>query len=499
MTLMTGWKHAATDAPQTAARLRKLREQLPFELHEIIILGMGGSALAAYVLKSLYPCDVAIRVIDTTAPAYVERILNEMEAATTLLIVASKSGTTLEPNMLCRVFTERLIKRLGSAEEAAQHCVALTDPGTALEVLAHEEGWLSCVLTPPDVGGRYSALTAFGLAPLVLAGLEVERLIACAQKAESRAGGTRLANFLAEGAQAGRDVVLLALPAELTAVGRWLEQLIAESLGKEGRGLIPIVTTFERAEELLLFSPRVRTTTSIVTIGDDKSTPGADLSAGPLSRVRETARALDLPVCDYPLTEPSDVGAFFIDWEFAVAACGERLGINPFDQPDVAASKEATNRILSEGEVDHQEAEGTLLRPHDDLCAATGDPSAHYLALLAWLPYSKENDELLQRQARELEREYGLPVAVEYGPRYLHSTGQGYKGGPATGLFLFVDGFEAGDKTLRESFAPASVSSPPIPGEDFTLAQLFAAQRQGDISALAGKGRQLFRWTGPLS
>ncbi|MCL2655784.1 MAG: hypothetical protein FWD65_08900 [Coriobacteriia bacterium] len=471
MSELTGWKHAATDAPGVVVLARELRERLPFELREIIILGMGGSALAAYVLETLFPAKVKIRVVDTTAPAYVRRVLDEMDGAGTLLIVASKSGTTIEPNVLYRVFAQRLSECLGSPEEVAQHCVALTDPGTALEALAHEEGWLAVVSTPVDVGGRYSALTAFGLAPVVIAGAEVDPLIARAQAAEHQAGNAKLTDFLAESAQNGRDVFLLVLPSELSSVGRWLEQLIAESLGKEGRGLIPIVTTPERAEELLLFSPRVRTTISIVTIGEESEIW--------LLRVRETASTLSVPVFSYPFHDPADLGALFVDWEFAVAACGERLGINPFDQPDVAASKEATNRILAEVDsVGHVDPDVPPVAAQQDLSAVAADPNAHYLALLAWLPYSKENDALLQQQAHDLEREYGLPVAICYGPRYLHSTGQGYKGGPATGLFLFMG--DAEDTDL------------PIPGYDFTLAQLFAAQQQGDIEALTAKGRPLF-------
>ncbi|MCL2882810.1 MAG: hypothetical protein FWF45_08055 [Coriobacteriia bacterium] len=484
---MTGWKHAAYDAPEVAAELRELRERLPFELHEIIVCGMGGSALAAYVLKSLLDPCVPVRVVDTTAPAYVQRVLDEMDGAGTLLVVASKSGTTLEPNVLYRVFAQRLAERLGSTEAAAQHCVALTDPGTALEALAREKDWLAVVLTPADVGGRYSALTAFGLAPVVLAEAEVDPLIACAQAAESRGGSSQLTDFLAESEQAGRDVILLVLPPELTSVGRWLEQLIAESLGKEGRGLVPVVTTPKRAEELLLFSPRARAIISVVTIGEDdrmgsgtvlslndKTVPDPILSS---SRVRETAQALDVPVCVYHLAGSNDLGALFVDWEFAVAACGERLGINPFDQPDVAASKEATNHILAGESTDVQDGK-ILLRPLSELPAVVADRAVHYLALLAWLPYSKGNDDLLQQQACKLEQTYGLPVALCYGPRYLHSTGQGYKGGPATGLFLFTGDGESADL--------------PIPEYDFTLAQLFAAQRQGDIEALAARGCPVF-------
>ena len=543
---MNGWKHAASDAPQVIARLGELRDRLPFTLREIIVCGMGGSALAAYVLKTLYAPQFAaageqpaagaagaagegrgvkLHVVDTTAPAYVARVRDEMDGAGTLLIVASKSGSTLEPNALLRLFAERLAALLGSAEAAARHCVALTDPGTTLEALAREEGWLEVVSTPADVGGRYSALTAFGLAPLVLAGVDPTPLITRAQAAESDAlapadeycdkhNGTlalagqhcdeqmpvgrdapgaplpgapatsaRLADFLSASEESGRDVVLLVLPPELVAVGRWLEQLIAESLGKEGRGLVPVVTTPQRAEELLLFSSRARAVVSVVVIGDETADP-----TGLLTRVRETAEAFKAPTFTYPFHEATYCGALFVDWEFAVAACGERLGINPFDQPDVAASKEATTRILAKagsgsgsdaGRIDTPGA--PLLDPGTtpDPCAAADDPGTHYIALLAWLPYSKANDALLQRQACELERRYGLPVAIEYGPRYLHSTGQAYKGGPATGLFLFVGDTGAIDL--------------PIPTYDFTLAQLFTAQYKGDLQTLAAHSRPLWR------
>ncbi|MCL2655543.1 MAG: hypothetical protein FWD65_07635 [Coriobacteriia bacterium] len=534
---LTGWKHAATDAPDVITRLQELRQRVPFELREIIILGMGGSALAAYVLKTLFsnepqqcvgvakrpekapvepsqrskgelgePPDAAacaplaepengscpdmkIRVVDTTDPAYVKRVLDEMDTAGLLLIVASKSGTTLEPNVLYRAFQQRLTEGLGSAALAARHCVAVTDPGTTLEALAREEDWLAVVSTPVDIGGRYSALTAFGLASLVLAGADVGPLIKCAQEAEARAWErerereqtqtqTRaedadLADFLTSSAEAGRDVLLLVLAPRFVAVGRWLEQLIAESLGKDGRGLIPIVTTPERAEKLLLFSPRAQAVVSVALIGEE-----ACDDAAALTRLRETARTLGVPAFDYPFCEPADLGALFVDWEFAVAACGERLGVNPFDQPDVAASKEATSRILQERGPERQH-EDLPVHSLTELAAIAGGPDAHYLALLAWMPYSKVNDELLQRQARELERQHGLPVAICYGPRYLHSTGQGYKGGPPTGLFLFTGDNEEGADVL-------------VPSYGFTLAQLCAAERQGDIEALCAKGRLVF-------
>ncbi|MCL2332087.1 MAG: hypothetical protein FWC54_01175 [Actinomycetia bacterium] len=476
---MTGWKHAASDAPGVIAELRKLRDSLPFELHEIIVLGMGGSALATQVMNELFSTKglipsvfPRIQVVDTTSPAHAAQVLDGMDGAGTLLIVASKSGTTLEPNMLLRLCAERLAALLGGAQAVPQHCVALTDPGTALETQAREEGWRALITTPADVGGRYSALTAFGLAPLTLAGVDLEPLVARGRQAEARAGDARLIDFMVASDYAGRDVLLLVLPAELTPVGLWLEQLIAESLGKEGRGLIPIVTTPRRAEELLLLSPRTQTTCAVVTIGR-----GDDAA---LARVRETAQTLSVPVFGYLFGEPDDLGTLFADWMFSVAATGERLGINPFDQPDVAASKEATNRILASGQGGQA---SVTLRPLSELAAAAADPGAHYLALLAWLAYAEENDELLQRQAQELERQHGLPVAVEYGPRYLHSTGQGYKGGPATGLFVFVES-DGDDPDL------------PIPGTDFSLAQVFAAQRQGDREALASKGRLLF---GPLT
>ncbi|MCL2324763.1 MAG: hypothetical protein FWC48_04245, partial [Actinomycetia bacterium] len=175
----------------------------------------------------------------------------------------------------------------------------------------------------------------------------------------------------------------------------------------------------------------------------------------------------------YRINEPDELGRLFTDWMFTVAATGERLGIDPFDQPDVAASKEATARILAEKA--QAKGEGVARTP----LPSELPEGVHYLALLAWLPFSEGNDAFLQRRAIELERQYGLPVATEYGPRYLHSTGQGYKGGPATGLFVFVESDDPGPDL-------------PIPGKDLTLAEVFTAQRQGDIEALQAKGRPLF-------
>jgi len=539
MSEMTGWKRAASNAPDVRARLVSLHDRLPFELREIIVLGMGGSALAAYVLKTFYAerlkeRNVTVHVVDTTAPAYVAKTLDELVGAGTLIIVASKSGTTIEPRVLCDLFLERLERKLGSAAAAVQHVVALTDPGTELELLAREAAWLEVVSTPPEVGGRYSALTAFGLAPLVLAGVDVSELIERAQVAETQAlaseaqalansgKGGKLTDFLVDAEQAGRDVLLLVVSERCIRVGRWLEQLIAESLGKEGRGLIPIVTSAQRAEELLLFSPRARAVVSVVAIEDEPEHT---------ARLQDTARQLQVPFFAYPLDGASGLGTLFVDWEFAVAACGERLGINPFDQPDVAASKEATTALLAVGasaSAGNPPVGERRVRPPDgndfdlgvgcddgndfdlgvgcdapgappsdmsttapsslaDLASAIADPAIHYLALLAYLPYSKGNDELLQQKAQELEREYGLPVAIEYGPRYLHSTGQGYKGGPPTGLFLFVDAGSAADGATADVQSDLS-----LPGKPYTLAQLFVAQRAGDLQALAAKSRPVF-------
>jgi transaldolase/glucose-6-phosphate isomerase len=391
---------------------------LPRDFDDIVLLGMGGSSLAPEVIRRVFEVE-RFHVLDTTHPSAVRRLEERLDPARTLFVAASKSGTTLETRSHLDYFLER-----------GGTFGAITDPGSELASLAREREFAFVVAGEPTIGGRYSALSPFGMVPAALMGLDVADILA---KAEAVAAGHRevgessygltLGTELGEAWRAGRDKVCIELDPPGFAL--WAEQLVAESTGKQGRGLVPA--------------------------------PGEE-PAGP-DRIEGWI----------PYGEPYDIGSAFFSWEFAVAVAGSILGINPFDQPDVQAAKDKTNEVLRSGDI-RLEPSGSL----DDLLAGAEPPQ--YVAILAFIDPAREPElEPLVARARET----GCVVTKGLGPRYLHSTGQLHKGGPNTGLFVQVV------DDLGEELA--------IPGRDFGFRRLIAAQAAGDFAALEERGRRIVR------
>jgi glucose-6-phosphate isomerase len=437
-------------------------------LEHIVLCGMGDSSLAPEVISRA--AKVPLTVLDTTDPHTVRRALAD-RLDRTLVVVSSKSGSTVETDSHRRIY-EHAFAGLGlDAVEIARRFVVVTDPGSPLEATAREAGY-HVVLADPNVGGRYSALTAFGLVPTALAGADPSRLLddadAMRQALASGDGnpGLELGAALGGYALAGHDKAVLAdCGSGIPGFGDWAEQLIAESTGKQGRGILPVVVGGERAPG---FSPGP----GLHLVGLGAPASPADTSvAGPL-------------------------GAQFPVWEYAVAVAGLMLGINPFDQPNVAESKENTARLLAdagtgplptgeplvtEGAVEvYAEpglvpAAGGLAGVLDSLLLAL--PDCGYLAIMAYLD---RDDEAAASGLRDaLAARTTHPVTFGWGPRFLHSTGQYHKGGPQDGVFLQITG--------------AVQQDVPVPGRDFTLGRLQLAQALGDIGALHKRGRPAVR------
>jgi len=462
----------------------------------VVHLGMGGSSLAALTLRRTF-ADTAdglpLTVLDTTDPTAVAGVTAEVPLAHTLFIVASKSGTTTEPLDFAAYFHREVGKAVGDG--AGGHFIAITDPGTPLEELARQHGYRRTLLNFPDVGGRYSALTWFGLAPAVLAGYDVATLLARAG-AMRRAcevcvplrdnPGVALGATLGALALRGRNLVTLVTPPEIAAFGMWLEQLLAESTGKGGVGLVPIAGES-------LGSPD--------TYGDDRvfvhmrwrDADGDD--ADPNAAAIERLATAGHPVITLRLRDRLDLGAEFLRWEVATATAGAVLGINPFDQPNVQESKDNTKAILNEagrtGTLAREEPDceaGSLqvfgAEGADDVASAIGTflhraRGGDYVAILAYLAPGQATDGVLQHVREDLRSGLRVATTVGYGPRYLHSTGQLHKGGPDTGLYLLLTADGHPDVA--------------IPGRPYTFATLQRAQATGDLRALRGRGRRVLR------
>ncbi len=438
---------------------------------DMVLLGMGGSSLAAEVLARTFPPPpgaLALTVLDTTDPATIAGALARLKLDRTLVVVSSKSGTTVEMLALARLFRHEMERRVA---RPGAHFVAITDAGTPLERLAAEGGFRRTFLNPPDIGGRFSALSYFGLVTGALGGVDLARLLDRALAMAAACGpdvpvaenpGLLLGAAVGGLARAGRDKVTLVPSPALQSFGAWLEQLLTESTGKQGRGLV-VVHDEPPAPPEVYGADRVFVA---VTLGGD---PDVEARVAPLE-------AAGHPVIRLALADPFDVGAEFFRWEVATAAAGVILDVNPFDEPNVAQAKEATQAALAtfrerghlpEWPADSVDDAARVLRQ-----ARPGD----YLALLDYLTPEPETTAALQALRRLLLHRTRLATTVGFGPRYLHSTGQLHKGGPATPILLLFTGED------REDL--------PIPGERYGFATLKTAQALGDVATLRAAQRR---------
>lgn len=466
------------------------REVRDAGFRDAVLLGMGGSSLAPRVLReSLGVADgfPDLTVLDTTDPVTIREIERNLDPNKTLFLVASKSGATIEATSLLAHFWGWV--RAAKGDTAGESFVAITDDGTPLHKLARERRFRRVFINPSDIGGRYSALSYFGLAPAALIGADVKKLIECGMTiAEASAtcltasenAGLWLGTVLGELALAGRDKLTLALSPTIASFGTWVEQLVAESAGKDGKGILPV--TGEP-----LGDPS--------TYGDDRLFVHVRLDEdGSLDEAVGKLQAAGHPVVTLKLDDVYDLGGEFFRWELATATAGAILGINPFDEPNVAESKENTNRLLeayrSQGSLPEDEpslqADGVLLYggEADSLEDALGGflrqvRPGDYLALAAYLPEKPSTDAALQSIRVALRDGTRNATTVGYGPRYLHSTGQLHKGGDDRGLFLLLT---ADDREDVE-----------VPGQPYSFGVLKRAQALGDFEALQKRGRRVVR------
>ncbi len=483
-----GWLCLAEQAPAVLPDAMRLAESARAEgVSDVVLLGMGGSSLASLVISTAIggTGDIRLRVLDTTAPVTVMRTLEEVDPARALYLVSSKSGGTIEPNSLYAIFAEQARERLGE-HAAGDRFVALTDPGTPLEATAREAGFRHVFSTPPDVGGRFSALTAFGLVPAALVGVDLPRMLERALAAEAACSAppadnpaAALGAFMIDAAESGADKLTIVAPEHLRTFGYWVEQLVAESLGKQGKGIVPVVE-----------------------LGDEPQAYGSDRAVvvmhGPGDErfaERWSSRLRERALFDIELGDEYDIAREFVRWEYAVALAAPLLGVNPFDEPSVAEAKAATAAILSGAEqppepqlgingvavafagglepTGHTERSVTTAIGHALGTLKPGD----YVAILAYLPDDDALLEPLRRAIPALAAASGHAVCLELGPRYLHSTGQLHKGGPDLGVFILVSTQD-----------PADVA---VPGESWSLCTLHRSQAQGDLVTLARHGRRV--------
>jgi transaldolase / glucose-6-phosphate isomerase len=413
---------------------------------DAVLLGMGGSSLAPEVFRrSWADPKMRLHVLDSTHPDQVKKTIDAIDLDKTLFIVSSKSGGTIE--------TMSQFKLFHSMQPDGAHFVAVTDPGTSLAKLGADNSFRRVFENDPDIGGRYSALSYFGLVPAALMGVDVRAVLESAEVAVHNCqlkegnAGLWLGVALGELARNGRDKLTFVVDEPLSAYGVWAEQLVAESTGKQGRGILPI------ADEPL--------------VDDDKYGPDrvfVHISSGDEERAAkvDALRKAGHPTITVHAEGPTDLGRIFFYSEFATAVVGWVLDINPFDQPNVQEAKDNTARVLKDGSPD--------LDPGDLDALLSGIGSPRYVAILAYVPYSDETDAAAARFRARLIEEHGVATTFGYGPRYLHSTGQFHKGGPSVGAFIEVVDDPQSDLE--------------IPGEPYTFAQLIRAQADGDLQTL---------------
>jgi transaldolase/glucose-6-phosphate isomerase len=446
-----------------------------------VLLGMGGSSLAPEVFAKTFgsaPGHPELVVLDSTHPEAVKAVERSVDLPKTLFIVSSKSGTTVEPLALFQYFwsrTERLSGPPGG------RFIAVTDPGTPLSVLARERRFRRIFEAEPDVGGRFSALTEFGLVPAALIGLDTAKLLASAAL-EARANGSEALEAEAPGLLLGaalgeiaasRDKLTIWTSPSLRSFPDWLEQLVAESTGKDGKGIVPV------ADE-----PRL----PAASYGPDRVFASLELAGDSdrdLARFVDSLERAGHPLLRIRLEDDSSLGREIFRWEIAVAAAGAALGVQPFDQPDVELAKELARQAMAPGTMRNPAAEGGV--PADDPAAlrvALGRwlglaRPGDYVAIQAFLAPGGETSRALGDLRRALLKKTGLATTLGYGPRFLHSTGQLHKGGPDEDLILQL--FDEPQRDLA------------VPESGFTFGELIRAQALGDYQALLRRGRRVLR------
>jgi len=501
-----GWLDIVEEQAAHQDELQKFAKEVHLRGFEhILLLGMGGSSLCPEVLRMTFgriPQFPNLHVLDSTDPAQVKAFEHQIDIAKTLFIVSSKSGSTLEPNIFKQYFFERTKQTVG-ANNAGKQFIAITDPGSKMQQVAEGDHFLRIFFGRPSIGGRYSALSNFGMVPAAAIGIDTKKFLSRTAEMVRACGpgtsveenpGAALGIILGTAAKAGRDKVTIITSPGISDLGAWLEQLLAESTGKIGKGIIPV-------DREALTSPDV--------YGNDRVFAYVRLENGVDADQESKVAAIEKaghPVVRITMADTYDLGAEFFRWEIATAVAGAIIGINAFNQPDVEASKIATRNLTSEYEKTGSlpaekpilEDGGVKLFTDDknaaDLAkAAGGDKSlagylkAHltrikagdYFAVLGYIQMNAEHEQSLQKIRHAVRDKKHVATCLGFGPRFLHSTGQAYKGGPNTGVFLQITCDDAVEL--------------PVPGQKYTFGIVKAAQARGDFQVLAERGRRALR------
>jgi transaldolase/glucose-6-phosphate isomerase len=473
-----GWLSVVESTLARADEITSWVDSVRAEFDHVVVLGMGGSSLASEVLrrvfgkKSGYP---ALSVLDSTHPEAVAQLEKSLDLKRTLFIVASKSGTTTEPVMFHRYFYERM--KTVAGDRAGQHFIAITDPDTQLGRDADRDAFRKVFVNPADIGGRYSALSLFGMVPAALSGVDIrtllDRAVHAAHVSMTLSTKKNPAALLgaAIGAMAlrGRDKLTLIAPAPLDTLGLWIEQLVAESTGKEGKGIVPIAGEPELDAS---------------AYGGDRFFVAVHLRRDDVSARLRALTDAGHPVLDMVLEDELDLGETLFVWEFATAAAGLLLGINPFDQPNVQESKDNTKQLLDQYKQNGRFDDAKIVSAGTEEAAAAiaallGKVKAgDYVAITQYFAETEGRDAQLQQVRRAISSGRGVAVTTGYGPRFLHSTGQLHKGGADNGVFLQLTGDS-------EDVA--------IPGESFSFGVLARAQAIGDFASLESRNRRALR------
>ena len=441
--------------------------------NQIVLLGIGGSSLGAEVICNVCESEDGnpnLIVIDTTIPESINQIVEKIDLEKSLFIVASKSGSTLEPLLLYKFFKDRLKNFFNDEKELGSRFLAITDDGTSLSDLALKDKFRYILYNPSNIGGRYSVLSYFGLIPAALCGVNIECLLKRAKsiKEESQLicindnTAASLGAYMAAMVTSGKDKLTLVISEKVKKFGLWLEQLVAESSGKDGVGLIPIY-------DEPLVSPELYSDDRFfvyINIEDDNE----------LNLSIQEFEDYGLPVIKFELKDKYDIGKEFFRWEFATALLGMFLNINPFDQPNGQLSKDIAARFLLE---DIGSLDNDLPYSFSSLSEmlSTAQPN-NYLAIMAYIHNSDESNQILQSFRKKIVSDFGIATTLGYGPRFLHSTGQLHKGGPNSGLFMQIT-----ESNIKLDFD--------IPEEDYSFGKFVYSQAFGDRLALALNGRKV--------
>lgn len=471
----------------------------------VLLLGMGGSSLCPEVLRMTFGRIThfpTLHVLDSTDPAQVKAFEHQIDIPKTLFIVSSKSGSTLEPNIFKQYFFERTKQAVGTVKVGSQF-IAITDPGSKMQQVAEADRFLHIFFGRPSIGGRYSALSNFGMVPAAVMGLDTQKFLARAAEMARACGATAtvegnpgavLGIILGTAANAGRDKVTIITSPGISDLGAWLEQLLAESTGKVGKGIIPV-------DRESLTAPDAYSSDRVFVYIRLESAPDADQDA----KVAAIEKA-GHPVVRIAMPDIYDLGAEFFRWEIATAVAGSIIGINAFNQPDVEASKIATRNLTSEYEktgflpaekpvvedagiklFTDQKNAAELAKAAGSNQSLAGYLKAHlsrikagdYFAVLGYIQMNAEHEQSLKALRHLVRDQKRVATCLGFGPRFLHSTGQAYKGGPNSGVFLQV--------TCDDSVEL------PVPGQKFTFGVVKAAQARGDFQVLADRGRRALR------